>query len=92
MILSLFQKKKMGKFCSAINCSNESGTEKCVDTSFHRFPLKKKDLLKKWLQNMRQINSNLQNIHLFVADISQRTPMLNQLVRIQLFHHLPSFS
>ncbi|XP_039277203.1 THAP domain-containing protein 1-like [Nilaparvata lugens] len=61
----------MTKFCSAVNCSNRSN--RTVNISYHRFPFRNKELLKKWLVKLWRksftptVNSYVCSVH-FEAD------------------------
>uniref|UniRef100_A0A2D4JCR7 THAP-type domain-containing protein n=1 Tax=Micrurus lemniscatus lemniscatus TaxID=129467 RepID=A0A2D4JCR7_MICLE len=56
----------MVKSCCAINCNNKFSLGNNI--SFHRFPLGKKDVLKKWVCNIRRKNFTPTRHHVLCSE------------------------
>lgn len=42
--------------CCALNCKNGYNNQVELGTTFHKFPLSKKDILTKWIKNLHREN------------------------------------
>ncbi|KAH0630573.1 hypothetical protein JD844_013763 [Phrynosoma platyrhinos] len=64
----------MVKSCCAINCNNKFSLGNNI--SFHRFPLGKKDVLKKWVWNIRRKNFTPTRHHVICSEHFRETDYL----------------